>query len=1088
MLEGEEVLESAQETGYRLCVSKGNNGTESDQVDDFSKVFSCTWDPNNRDRLYVCSQKGSLRVYNLRNGDTRDFCVLFRRFTDTDTKQEGRLIPYHWDKMIPIPDRPDEFIFCLGVTRSLMYSALPGSEPYPEEPFISKSTRGDFTGYIYGTPVMELWVHPARVTAVAVAQSGQVLASGDEQGNLKLLMLRLLDNIIPTPNNAKKAATKGDTNGNQVPNFSPFLPEYKCTLRAHDSGPIFSVAWLPMPSITAEDSVDEDLGDDAGYGKNKSRYYALATGSADRCVKIWGISCSMRNGLVATPIMTLDTLSTHVLSLSAFLKIEPISKSDKAMNKQGAMKFQTGGGSSIYLAAGTNVGAIYVWNLSTTEVFGATHGSKAVKLIDDGSKLHSLLQTSDRPIVNLSLSLALDPAAKSTTTSSSTFGHKPSMVLVASDTKGTVRTHRQSNDLPKSVYENGGHQHGSKNPITLCGEASYGSSMIVSASFQEHPNNQVNPKKGDTWTVQDCRNDLILGDNARRWKGSRMLIATSDGSVQIVQTDDAMHPTSNENPVNLLDTDISHHEHEFTANDEEEWDEDSEYSSSDGEIHTHEQHYEEQVEALPSKEKKNQVKNKKTKKLKNVIAAAAIGSGNVGGIAPGKKAPGKRVLHVDTSFEEIPRSGSPYENDAAPAIKSSSVTTSKSEGTVTFGSPTLSIEEPREFAHSPPYDDDGNTSDDSDSAPRAAPTSQIATSPYVVQDAGRTPRNPTGSYKTMHAGRTPKAGASNTFNTRDAGKTPKAPSSNGGTAEEPFAAWDAGNTPEAKVSSAFTHVASTVQFADESSTPVQKSKEVGTTKRSKTAKPTAARAPTRPVPTSPAMAPTASSRARSPITIVETRPYVNGDDSEEEKTPPPPPPPVQKSSLSTADINSSKYLKAQMLAMKAKIDNDDISIGTLETTDSDRMDAMRTVLNIPTHSPRYNHDRLTRILDLDDPDLFFVGERKPAVIHKSTDPAWLHRKKNMGPSISDLQPLYAPDPVVYLSLDRNTNFSSNDRDRVCVGGTNDLQYNHDTESFYPQYTNKVQATDVFGSLYSDMQLKQDQQFFENCYEHSLLES
>ena len=85
MLEGEEVLESAQETGYRLCVSKGAG--EDGPADDFSKVFSCTWDPNNRDRLYVCSQKGTLRVYNLRDGNNRDFCVLFRRFTDTETKQ-----------------------------------------------------------------------------------------------------------------------------------------------------------------------------------------------------------------------------------------------------------------------------------------------------------------------------------------------------------------------------------------------------------------------------------------------------------------------------------------------------------------------------------------------------------------------------------------------------------------------------------------------------------------------------------------------------------------------------------------------------------------------------------------------------------------------------------------------------------------------------------------------------------------------------------------------------------------------------------------------------------------------------------------
>jgi hypothetical protein len=148
MIDGEEVLESAQETGYRLCVSK--NDPHEANNDDFSKVFSCAWDPNNRDRLYICSQKGSLRVYNLSSGSYMDYNIQFRRFTDSDTIQEGRLVNYHWDRMLPIPDRPDEMIFLLGVTKSLMYTALPGTEPYPEEPFISKSTRGDFTGYIYG--------------------------------------------------------------------------------------------------------------------------------------------------------------------------------------------------------------------------------------------------------------------------------------------------------------------------------------------------------------------------------------------------------------------------------------------------------------------------------------------------------------------------------------------------------------------------------------------------------------------------------------------------------------------------------------------------------------------------------------------------------------------------------------------------------------------------------------------------------------------------------------------------------------------------------------------------------------------------
>ena len=144
MIDGDEVLESAQETGYRLCVAHGD-GEQGD--DDFTKIFSATWDPCNKDRIYVCSQKGTLRVYNIKDTNSRDYRIQFKHYTtDEETLVDGRPISQHWDKMIPIPERPDEFVFLLGVSKNLMYTALPGMEPYPEEPYLSKSTRSDFTG------------------------------------------------------------------------------------------------------------------------------------------------------------------------------------------------------------------------------------------------------------------------------------------------------------------------------------------------------------------------------------------------------------------------------------------------------------------------------------------------------------------------------------------------------------------------------------------------------------------------------------------------------------------------------------------------------------------------------------------------------------------------------------------------------------------------------------------------------------------------------------------------------------------------------------------------------------------------------
>ena len=36
-----------------------------------------------------------------------------------------RTLPFHWDKMNTIPGRPNEFLFLLGPSNALLYSAIP---------------------------------------------------------------------------------------------------------------------------------------------------------------------------------------------------------------------------------------------------------------------------------------------------------------------------------------------------------------------------------------------------------------------------------------------------------------------------------------------------------------------------------------------------------------------------------------------------------------------------------------------------------------------------------------------------------------------------------------------------------------------------------------------------------------------------------------------------------------------------------------------------------------------------------------------------------------------------------------------------
>jgi hypothetical protein len=153
MIEGEEVFDTAQETGYRLCSCPPSSDSKSNWTED-TRLFSSQWDANDDKRLFLCSQDGLLKVLDTETGNSRQYCVKFKKFFAAGVEisnDSTKDISYHWDKMITIPDRPHEVIFLLGVTKSLYYTALPGtSGPYPEEPFLSQTTRYDFSDFIYG--------------------------------------------------------------------------------------------------------------------------------------------------------------------------------------------------------------------------------------------------------------------------------------------------------------------------------------------------------------------------------------------------------------------------------------------------------------------------------------------------------------------------------------------------------------------------------------------------------------------------------------------------------------------------------------------------------------------------------------------------------------------------------------------------------------------------------------------------------------------------------------------------------------------------------------------------------------------------
>jgi hypothetical protein len=102
MIEEEEIFQTAEETGYRCCISDPDSEPSS-----FGRVFYSTWDPNDADSMFTCSQAGQLKTTSCSTGASTTYDLLFRRFQSarSGTQEEPRLLKAHFDKFALIPGR-----------------------------------------------------------------------------------------------------------------------------------------------------------------------------------------------------------------------------------------------------------------------------------------------------------------------------------------------------------------------------------------------------------------------------------------------------------------------------------------------------------------------------------------------------------------------------------------------------------------------------------------------------------------------------------------------------------------------------------------------------------------------------------------------------------------------------------------------------------------------------------------------------------------------------------------------------------------------------------------------------------------------
>jgi hypothetical protein len=301
MLEGNEGLAIAAETGYRLCERPRRDTATPPSPSSSPSYFSSRWCPNKKNRYYACLRNGYVHMVDTEasspslaspspsthSGDAVSvYEILFRPFTSSPDREveSGRRIPLHWDKMSLIPGRPGEVFFLLGITQSLFYSAFPGSGSPLASPLTVPAP-----GYTFGTPVTEIVRHEGRITALEVSSCGQMVATGDEHGFVKVMMIcrpASLSHTIDT-----EAAALSHDLGEKI-NFECVDEELRAHgLRAH-LGPIFSMSWINVSEEQKQSkafqrslSSPESRAPWSYTDQEKTSFY-LITGSNDRYVRV----------------------------------------------------------------------------------------------------------------------------------------------------------------------------------------------------------------------------------------------------------------------------------------------------------------------------------------------------------------------------------------------------------------------------------------------------------------------------------------------------------------------------------------------------------------------------------------------------------------------------------------------------------------------------------------------------------------------------------------------------------------------------------------------------------------------------------
>ena len=325
--------------------------------------------------------------------------------------------------------------FLLGVSKNLMYSALPG-HCHGE---LASACRPDSHLFRHGCPVYEVYAHNSRITSLAVSSFGNFVATGDEHGLLKVSY------VFPVEGGMQRQA--GNHRNDMKHNLSHISYERSnSTIKAHERN-IFAINFTPYTNVSPN-----------------SRVLLLATGSDDCVVRLWRVVCS-KEEMTVTAHMLLSTMSCSILCISSIEVSRECSSTGNSIgveDTQFIVGQSTSGEktkdnlwphsvSTTILTAGTSAGAMYIWKLSNEDIYtidtyedGPIYGTIGGNLNEcqgvDRHRLTSLVFASEHPIVHVSPAVA--------TSIKTTLCGKPFIHLFTHKTRSMRRNiltdHRQS--------------------------------------------------------------------------------------------------------------------------------------------------------------------------------------------------------------------------------------------------------------------------------------------------------------------------------------------------------------------------------------------------------------------------------------------------------------------------------------------------------------------------------------------------------------------------------------------------------------------------------------------------------------------